>query len=221
MKKRIAILITVFCSIAVLAVIFFLFCNTSSIKKNYRNISDYRYVALRYACDGYTLNIISGVRETPYELDGKCADGKTEYTVFTVIPASDFDASNMALHAAVKGTEYDLVLSRHPFKNSYSTEISTALDEDTAELTLTVNGENVTAAAPIVEIDGDRALAIAFDSVDTGKGEYEIYLRISENTVTAAGGWYWYVAFVYADRTDSVLINAENGEVAAIRSDQQ
>lgn len=221
MKKRIAILITVLCSVGVLSVIFIASCNTSSIKKNYGHISDYRYVALRLENEKYTLDVISGVHETPYEMDGKCTENKTEYTVFTFRPASDFDANGITLQVNINGTQYDLKPAKHPFKDSYSVEINAALEEKTTELSVTVCGENVTATSPVTDgIDGEKALAIALDAiggVQKDWNDYEIYLRISENTVTAAGGWYWYVAFVHGENTDSVLINAIGGEIAAIR----
>lgn len=221
MKKRIAILVTILCSAAVLAAIFLATCSVSNIKKNYEHISDYRYVALRLTNEQYTLDVISGVRETPYELDGKCAENKTEYTVFTIKPASDFDATDVTLSVTIGETEYELKPAKHPFKESYSVEIAAALEEGTVELPVTLCGETVTATAPITEgIDGEKALAVALDAVGGVQkdwGDYEIYLRLSENTVTAAGGWYWYVAFVHGENTDSVLINAANGEISAIR----
>ncbi len=222
MKKRIAVLICVCCSMAVLTVMFVLSCSTSSIDKNYAHISDYRYAVLRAQTDNFRLDIISGVRETPYERDGKCAEDKTEYTVLTFTPSSDFDGSTLNAHIEVKGTGYDLTPVRHPFKGSYSAEIAAALPEGTEEIGLTVCGETVTATSPVKEgISGDKALAIALGEIDAGKdGEYEIYLRLSENTVTAAGGWYWYVAVVRAEGTRSVLISASSGEIVAVRDDR-
>lgn len=224
MKKHIALFVTVALSLTTLTAIFLTACTASSVEKYYDKISDYRYVLLRLTDERFTLDVIGGVRETPYALDGTCAEGKTEYTVFTLRPTGDYAGGKetVPLSVTVGDTAYDLMLARHPFKNSYSSEIAAALPADTLSLAVSLGGETFEVPVCLSErIDGETALTVALDAVAERKkswDDFEIYLRLSENTVTAAGGWYWYVAFLHGEDFDSVLINAVSGEIAAIRN---
>lgn len=200
-------------------------CGGSNLDKYRDRLSDYRYAALRLANERFTLDVISGVREAPYVLDGTSAAEKTEYTVFTLKPRGDYAAgmTNIPLKVTVGGAAYELQLAAHPFKGSFSVEIAAALSADEcASLGLTMNGEDLTVAACAPDaIDGEYALTIALDAAGNdlkGRKEYEIYLRLTENTINAAGGWYWFASFAGADERVSVLINAADGTVAALRN---
>lgn len=200
-------------------------CGGNDLDKYRDRLSDYRYAALRLTDDRFTLDVISGVREAPYVLDGTSAAEKTEYTVFTLKPRGDYAAGLDAvpLSVTVNGTAYELKLAAHPFKGSYSTEVAAALGSgECAELKMTLNGEEMTAAACAPDaIDGEYAFTIALDAAGDslkGRKDYEIYLRLTENTITAAGGWYWFASFAGAEESVSVLINAVTGEVAALRN---
>ncbi len=49
-------------------------------------------------------------------------------------------------------------------------------------------------------------------------GDYEIYVRLIPNPVNAAGGYFWYVAFVDINKeTVAVLIEPESLEIVAVR----
>lgn len=51
--------------------------------------------------------------------------------------------------------------------------------------------------------------------VEMGKEISEVYLRLTENTVTGEGT-YWYAAFVDGSARASVLLDAVTGEVRAV-----
>ena len=199
-------------------------CDDTAIGRYSDRISDYRYGALRADNDLFLADVISGVREEPYLLDGSSAEGRTEYTLVTVRPYGDWQAGaeSIPLTVTVGETEYELNLARHPFKGTYSAEIADALEGDELlALALIVGGESVTAEACVVGgVDGEYALTAALEEAADKMKEwkdYEIYLRVSENTINAAGGWYWYVGFLHDGGTHSVLINALSGEITAVR----
>ena len=185
-------------------------CDSTVIGREYKRISDYRYASYRYECADYTLDIFCGVRETPYSLDGKSAGNKTKYTVFVVRPVSDVygGAEELPLDAEIDGKEYSVKLTLHP----------DAPTEGTEELTANFNGAEVTATNAPHSVDGEYALALAMETLGETVEKGEIYLRLTENTVTAESGWYWFVSFNDGENVSSVLIDAEGGEVKAVRN---
>lgn len=222
MKKQIAIFFSVVLSVALVAALGG--CGGGNLEKYGDKLSDYRHAALRVTDDRFVLDVISGRRETPYVLDGASSGDKADYTVFTLKPRGDYaaDLASVPLSVTVGGGEYELQLSPHPFKDSYSTEIAVALGGDEcAALALSLNGEQLTASACAPDaVDGEYALTVALDAAaESLKGlrEYEIYLRLTENTISAAGGWYWFASFAASDANVSVLMSATDGSVAAIR----
>lgn len=194
-------------------------CDDTVIGREYKRISDYRYASYRYECEDYTLDIFCGVRETPYKLDGKSAADKTPYTVFVVRPSAEFsfDSEELPLIASIDGSEYSVTLTLHPFRTLYSAEVPAAPTEGTEEFTANVCGAEVTAVNAPHSVDGEYALALALETLGSDvKGE--ICLRLTENTVTAESGWYWFVSVNDGENIRSVLISAESGEVKAVRN---
>ena len=75
-------------------------------------------------------------------------------------------------------------------------------------------------------IGAEKALTIALDKLKNelkrfrskGKLHAEIYVRLMENPIDGNGGYFWYVAFVGADKdTVAVLLKSDTGAVSATR----
>lgn len=194
-------------------------CDSTVTGREYKRISDYRYASYRYECSDYVLDIYCGFRETPYSLDGKSAGEKTNYTVFIFRPVTESDdgAKEFPLSASIEGEEISVMLTKHPFRDSYSAEIPVSYAKGTEEITFNFNGTDVTATNAPHAVDGEYALSLALETLGESAEKGEIYLRLTENTVTAESGWYWYVSFNDGENISSVLISAESGEVKAVR----
>lgn len=202
--------------------LYFTACDNSVIGKYYHKISDYRNVLMTAETDDFILEMISGVRENPFLSDGVCSADKKEYTVFTLTPKSSLVSGDTAtLICTLDGAEHTLTLARHPFLSSYSVEVEVSpAEEEKTELNVSVNDVSVTLAPCLSSVDGEYALTSALERLgDKIKlwNDYEIHLRLSENTITLEGGWYWYVAFIHDGETTSVLLSAETGEITAVR----
>ncbi len=196
-------------------------CDRTALDKYDKYIADYRYAVFRYTCDAFSIDAYSGVREVPFESDGKRAEEQTEYTLFTVSPFGDRTVSEITVVSG--GEELTASLNAHPFKGTFSAEFPVAVDAAAAELAIVLDGETVVLArqgASENGIDGEYALTLALSECEEKRktwGDYEILLRVSENTITAAGGWYWYVGFLHDGETFSVLVSIDTGEIAAVR----
>ena len=158
------------------------------------------------------------MRETPYVLDGKSSPDKTPYTVFILRPAGGaaFDTETPQVVVSMEGKEYASELTAHPFRDLYSAEIAAVPAKGTGELIVNLNGASVTAVNAPHSVDGEYALALALETL--GDAEGEICVRLTENTVTAESGWYWYVSVNDGENVNSVLIGAESGEIKAVRN---
>lgn len=212
MKKHTAVFLLIAAS-AIAAALCLTACAATELERCASRIADYRPVLLEGESNGITVAVISGVRETPYSLDGALSGEKTDYTVITVRGA---DGDDIPAKAVFDGTEENFTLKRHPFGDGHSAELPVRLDDDITTFTVEVDGKEITAASGDVGVDGEYALTLARETVTYDGGE--IVLRLTRNSVTGRG-IYWYAAFVSEDHSSSVLIDAASGEVRAVREE--
>lgn len=217
-KNRLFVLLPI---IVVLMSILATGCDNTYLSKYEKQISDYRYIAMRYEGEQFSMDVIGGVREFNYAADGVSDDEKVEYTVFTLTPKADL-GDELKLKVTLNDASYELVMSPHPFKDSYSTEINTLPSETEMsgfEVSINDNSVSVTPCEPLA-IDGELAMETALEKLGYGskKLEGEFYLRLTENTISENGGWYWYFALLSSEKRESVLMDAQTGEVRAIGS---
>lgn len=191
------------------AALCFAACGGTTLERFAPRLSDYRSALFEGEADGMRITVISGVRETPYASDGRSEKEKTEYAVFTL---EGYSGGEAELAFSFGGREEKLTLSRHPFRDTLSSEI--ALYIDAAALTLTVGGTEIEAVRVQPTVDGEYALTLACETA--GDPDGEVLLRLTRSSATGEG-LYWYAAFVTEDDTVSVLIDAESGEVCAVR----
>ncbi len=202
-------------------------CGGSNLHKYADSISELREHLFAAETADYKITAISGTREDPYVLDG-ASNGKRDFTVLTVTPAAFAADKTYRYRAEINGTVYEGDLFPHPFAPSLSVDIPAAATQsfsvtvsDGAEQDLTlqsvVTGDNIGA---------EKALTIALDKLKNelkrfrskGKLHAEIYVRLMENPIDGNGGYFWYVAFVGADKdTVAVLLKSDTGAVSATR----
>lgn len=201
-------------------------CGGGNLKKYEANISEIREHLFAAASAEYTVSAVAGVREDPYETDGK-SGAKRAFTVVTVIPASYPAGQTLRYRAASGEQSFEGDLLPHPFAPQFSVDLPfTATDafsftvigkeESTFTLERVVTGD---------AIGAEKALTIALDKLkkdlsrfkSKGKLHAEIYVRLIENTTSGVGGYFWYVAFANTADSIAVLLYADTGAVAATR----
>lgn len=202
-------------------------CGKTNLEKYSSSISELRENLYAAENAEYKVTAISGMREDPYELDG-ASKGKREFTVITITPAN-FDAGANYRYRVVVGDEtYEGDFLPHPFAQSLSADIPKTV---TSEFTVAVicGGEQTFEMENAVTgelISAEKALTIALDKLKNeikrfrskGKLNAEIYVRLIENPIDGNGGYFWYVAFVGAEKdTVAVLLTGDTGAVSALR----
>jgi hypothetical protein len=222
MKKRIFLIgfIVVF-SLAVFAA-----CMPSGVKQNPR-LSELRDNILVGEAGGYRVVAVTGMRENPFAIDGISQKEKVNFTVITVTPVTYLPGIEYEFEVKIGANEYKGKLVRHPFNNTYSTEIAVATLENSLEFIIK-GAPNATVTLTSVKnenyIDADKAYSIAYNKLksnieDKSKDkEYEIFIRLIENPVNSSGGYYWYVAFIFEDDTTyACLIEPTSMEIVAVK----
>ncbi len=214
-KLRIIILVSAIMSVFLLAS-----CQ-SGIDKYRKKIAEFRDDVLGGESANFTASAVTGYREEPFEING-VANAQCDFCVVTITP-KNFDPSVCYKYkATVNGTEYSGDFVKHPFENTYSFEIAARCE--TGNMTVSVDDETIELSSVKTDefITAEKAFETALKRLNGSdiikSGKYEIYIRLISNPVNAAGGYFWYVAFVDENKdTCAVLIEPTTMEITAVR----
>lgn len=201
--------------------VFFLSACSKGLGKHEKNVSEYRDNVYIGADDAFTLEAMTGYRETPFEIDGKSGN-KADFCLVTVSP-KEFDPTVCySYKLTIGGVEYKGECVKHPFANTYSFEVAARCDENS--FSVEINGRSIDLISVKNEqfISPEKAFEIAYkrlkDSDIIKNGKYEIYIRLIKNPVNSTGGYFWYIAFVDEEQeTCAVLLQPETMEITAVR----
>ncbi len=168
------------------------------------------------AADGtMAVTAVSGVRENPYQIDGKAGELKP-YTLITLVPTS-FNIDAVYTYTVRLGSAtYGGALNVHPFAASFSAEFDA---EARGEFTLVIHcggndTEFVMRSLVTPDMFGyDRAIEAAKTELKP-KGKYEIRVRIIKNPL-GGDGVCWHVAFYWENSRSGVLLDPVTAKVLA------
>lgn len=229
MKKIVSFYI--FTAICISIVGLFTACGSTK-NKNEESISEYRSDLYYGENERFKVELITGYRENPFEIDG-VSGTKCDYTLITVTPKHSITDKSFEIivnnndEQKMSGTAL-----KHPYKDSYSFEYMAKTKAD--KITVTLSDGNSDSSVDLQnvrkesEIGGEQALEKAFESLEECIRPYmnkdkfngEIYLRYIKNPIGDDGKYFWYVAFVPAaqpDKSIAALIDVITGEVKATR----
>jgi len=215
----------ILCAIMILVTVLLSGCGGIA-KKYDDSISELRDGLQKGSNESYSVEMISGYREEPFEIDGE-RSGRVDYTLITVTPKGATGSATLELSVVGENVSYSGTAVMHPYKQSYSLELATRIS---TPVTVTVNGSAVELKSVRAEgeIGYERALEVAFDELSNPLGEYkngskfigEIFIRYVSNPVSTENRYYWYVAFIPKDDCDKIiaaLIDPVTGRVEAKR----
>lgn len=184
-------------------------------------VSEYRDNVFVGESSGFTAEAVSGYREKPFEIDG-VSNGKSDFCVVTITP-KQYDPTAVYMYkTTLNEVEYEGEMVRHPFQDTYSFEIAARCNEN--NFVISIDDEQLELVSVKAEdfITPEKAFEIALKRLGNNgiikEGRYEIYIRLIANPVNAAGGYFWYVAFVDENQeTCAVLIEPLSMEITAVR----
>ncbi|MCM1368492.1 MAG: hypothetical protein NC184_06775 [Roseburia sp.] len=211
MKKLAAVFAAVMTAVSVW---YLCACSTDGME----NVSE-RRSAYYSASDGeLTVTAVSGVRETPYTLDGRAGELKP-FTLITVVPTV-FDVDAVYTYRAVTSAgEYSGVLAVHPFAASFSAEFDAETTDDAFTVIVSC-GDKTTEYRPTSLVTADmlscdRAIDAAIGELEPS-GTYEIRARLIKNPLEPSTGICWHISIYTESGEDSgVLLDPVTAKVIA------
>lgn len=216
-NSRLLIILSVL--LVVLTSVFLTGC-TGKLGKYQKSVSEFRDEVLTGSSENFYAEAMSGYREKPFDIDGVSGE-KTDFCIVVITPKNYDPTLNYTYKITLNGVDYQGDFVKHPFENTYSFEVCARCSNS---LTVTVGNENIELASVKNEnfISAEKAFELALkrlsDTKTVKEGKFEIYIRLISNPVNASGGYFWYVAFVDANKeTSAVLLNPESMEIVAVR----
>ncbi len=185
-----------------------------------KNVSEYRDNVYTGSSANFDAEAVTGFREMPFVIDGVSGE-KSDFFLVTIKPKNFDPTKEYGYKFVLDGAEYEGKLVKHPFENSYSFEAPVRASDDS--LSVEIDGEKIELTSIKTElfITPEKAYEIAKKRLENSEvlsGKNEIYVRLIFNPVNAAGGYFWYVAFVNENKeTAAVLIDPESMEIVAVR----
>lgn len=221
MKKLLSILL---CAAAIVAT----FGCAPEIEKLDKNLSELRDELMTAASDRVKITLISGEREEPFVINGTPGE-RTPFTVVTITPSGFGDDAEFSYVVYDGAEKREGRFYRHPYKNTYSAELNTRI-VGSAAVTVTSDGYAENFELKSVKTAETVSASVALETAEIrlkdslkklredGELKAEIYVRFTENPISADGGYYWYVAFVPDKYTVyAALIDPVTKEIAAVR----
>ncbi len=192
----------------------------SQLDKNMQNVSEYRDTLYLASGNNFSVQVISGIKETPYEINGISED-KRNFTVITVTPKDFISGGTYRYKLSYSNRDIEGELIQHPFAESFSVDVGEKVSGD---ITLEVSGEGASEnfelknVIPANKISTDKAYDIAIKKLKVIPKKGESYLRIVSNPIDDEGGYFYYVAFADGNgNIKAVLLDILDGSVRAIR----
>lgn len=208
----------------------FLLMACSSVMEQYQSyIAEFRPDLYTVATPDYSIEVASGYREKDFAIDGVVGD-KVDFVIITVVPTQGVkDDDEMSYSLKFDDKEYSGNMTKHPFNESFSSEIAQRTFSKPIVLTLSSKGETVgefdmKVSSTDEMIDSNRALDIATTKLKSqissmthnGSLKGEIYLLFVKNPLDTNDTVYWYVAFVNTSHnTYALLIDPVTEKVLA------
>lgn len=228
MKKIIKFVIFILLFCLIVGISYNLFFKVDKENLAYNSISEIRYNYFTGADDLSHVNLSSGYRENPYNLDG-LHEEMVPFGVM-VIRTTLLDISEPSYKLNVDDKIYEGVMERNPLDGTYVCDIETFINADSeirAEITITdkTYSFEFTCQSKLWNIDAEKAFKIAIDRL--GDSAYrlingkefqgECYVKIVADPNNMLDIYYWYVNIIDRNgKSMAVVIDSSTGEILSI-----
>lgn len=216
--KKISYVLVSFCLI-------FLFsaCSNDILKEYEPYVSDMRENYFHGQTDSFYVSFCSGVRESPYNLDGQSKD-KVQFGIVTVVPKKSGPTQGLKYVVSIDNEDFSGEFEQSPFDDSYAGDINKKISDDsTIFVSINDGGKVETAQLKCLTSDfnitSSDALKIALNEVQNevkslkSAKNFEIYVKLVTDITQKIDEKFWIVMFLDKDGNSiSVLINPSSGE---------
>lgn len=220
MKSK--IIFSFLCSM-VCAIFLFLGCGSDLMTDCEKRVSDIRENYFQGQTENYFVSFSSGMRESPYELDGICNE-KVEFGVVTIVPKKTEEQKGLTYIVSVNDKEHSGEFETSPFDDSYAGDIGVKVGaSDVITIKISDGSSEEIASMTCVTCDFDvdalSALQLAVEEVGNNLQDlmvhknFEIYIKVVADIKQVVENKYWLVMF-YCECGEfvNVIINPETGD---------
>ncbi len=197
-------------------------CSGNLLEETKKHISDERDNYFYGESNNFYVAFSSGVRESPYVLDGK-ANKTVEFGVLTIVTKKRQTTQSLTYKISVDNENFEGNFEQSPFDDSYAADISTKVcDDATILVTISDGGQTDTATLDCLSkkfnINSQKALELALNEIQneffaSSKQNYEVHIKIVADISNIISDKFWLVMFLCEDgKSLSVLINPMTGE---------
>lgn len=219
--KNIKKITLLFCLLAMPALL--CACKTNIKSDVVNHTSDIRFNIFVGQADGVSANLMCGLRENPYNYDGKSCK-KTDFGVITTTLAVH-PTENVHFTITVNGVSQSGVLDENPYNHTFMADIEKIVDDESAVF-LTIEGVVENMQLVCVSADwavqyGD-ALDIAINALEdeiksayqNGKFCAECYLKIVLDQSNVDNPYYWCFMIVHqSGEKQTIIFDVQTGEI--------
>ena len=200
----------------------FVGCSNDDLKYFAQKVSDQRVNYFQGETTDYFVSFSSGVRESPYVLDGVSGD-KVDFGIVLIKPKNSFEPQSITYNVFVNNEEFVGEFEKSPFDETYAGDINKKVLDDDVIIIKINNGAGeqeavMTCITKDFKVDSNKALKIALDGLNEHKDKikeqnFEIYIKLFLDITNKIPDKYWIVMFLGEDGTSlNVLINPTTGE---------
>ncbi len=200
----------------------FVGCSQDVMKECQNKISDERVSYFEGETENYYVSFSSGMRESPYLLNGK-SEEKVEFGVVTIKPKGEFKTEKLTYSVCSDNDEYSGEFEQSPFDDSYAGDINKKIDDNSVLVIKINNGsgeeiaemENITST---FKVNSQKALKIALDELGERynklrENDFEIHIKIVSDITNKVEEKYYLVSFLGADgKSINIIVNPKTGE---------
>jgi len=202
--------------------ILFVGCGSDDLKYFSQKVSDQRMNYFQGETTDYFVSFSSGVRESPYLLDGKVGD-KVDFGIILIKPKNSFQIESITYDIFINNEQFVGEFEKSPFDDTYAGDINKKVLDDDVVVVKINNGSGeqeaiLSSVSKDFKVDSFKALKIAIDELGENKTKlkeqnFEIYIKLFQDITNKIQDKYWIVTFLCEDsQSFNVLINPTTGE---------
>ena len=215
----------IFYMLAIVFVVPFIFCSCGQNihQKCKNNLADLRYNYFEAETENWAVSLTSGMRESPYNIDGISSD-LVEFTIVTIVPKTSKINIGYAYQVDINEESFEGQFEKSPYDDSYAVDLGVKV-EDEDEIYVYINDGQSSEVAKLecisknFQLTAEDALFLAVDNATTEintnlKNNFEVYVKIITDVNKQFNDKFWYVLFVdEEDNEITVILDPNSGEI--------